>query len=135
LNNGGPHGELQVTLAVLMGGAGMYVRAGTAEARVIGLAAAAVSVAVGGYVVIFGNDYVVGTIIAVFALIRLWGAKPVTVMPQVVPTLPTQPLASFDAPQPYGLSAQPAMPPALAPLYPVTDQVPFLPAPRPDDSA
>jgi hypothetical protein len=137
LNNGGPHGGLQVTNAVLMVGAGMYVRAGTAEGRVIGLAAAAVTVAVGGCVVVFGHDYLVGTVIAVFALIRLWGAKPVMVMQQVAPTLPTQPMASFDAPQPYGsgpFPAQPAAPPALVPLYPATDQVPFLPAPRPDDS-
>jgi hypothetical protein len=156
LNKAGPHGALQVTLAVLMGGAGMYVRAGTAEARVIGLGAAAVTVAVGCYVVIFGNDYVVGTIIAIFALVRLWSAgKPVTVMQQS-PAPPTQPMATFDAPQAYGSSAVPAQPaappgtsyqpPALtplypatapAPLYPATEHIPFLPAPqrRPDDPA
>jgi hypothetical protein len=164
LNNARPHGALQVTLAVLMGGAGMYVRSGTAEARVIGLAAAAVTVVIGCYVVIFGNDYVVGTIIAIFALARLWSAgKPVMVMQQAAPAPPTQPMATFDAPRPYGsvaLPAQPAaspaesyQPPALipfypatepfypatepAPLYPPTEHVPHPPAPqhRPDDPA
>lgn len=157
LNNAGPHGALQVTLAVLMGGAGLYVRSGTAEARVIGLAAAGVTVAVGCYVVIFGNDYIVGTIIAIFALARLWSAgKPVMVMQQPAPALPTQPMATFDAPQAYGNGAVPAQPaasptesyqpPALtpfypaaapAPLHPPTEHVPYPPAPQrlPDDPA
>jgi hypothetical protein len=142
LNNARPHGALQVTLAVLMGGAGMYVRSGTAEARVIGLAAAAVTVAVGCYVVIFGNDYAVGTIIAIFALARLWSAgKPVMVMPQAVPALPTQPMATFDAPHAYGNGAVPAQsaasparsyePPALTPFYPSATPAPIYPSATP----
>jgi hypothetical protein len=138
LNNARPHGALQVTLAVLMGGAGMYVRSGTAEARVIGLAAAAVTVTVGCYVVIFGNDYAVGTIIAIFALARLWSAgKQVTVVQHAGPTLPTQPMAAFDAPQGYGHGAVPAQPgastaksyepPALTPFYPPLSPAPLYP--------
>jgi hypothetical protein len=141
LNNARPHGALQVTLAVLMGGAGMYVRSGTAEARLIGLAAAGVTVAVGCYVVIFGNDYAVGTIIAIFALARLWSAgKQVTVVQQAAPALPTQPMAAFDAPQGYGNGAVPAQPgaspaksyepPALTPFYPATEHVANPPAPH-----
>ena len=142
LNNARPHGALQVTLAVLMGGAGMYVRSGTAEARVIGLAAAGVTVAVCCYVVIFGNDYAVGTIIAIFALARLWSAgKQVTVVHQAAPALPTQPMAAFDAPQGYGNGAVPAQPgpstaksyepPALTPFYPPAAPAPFHPPAAP----
>jgi hypothetical protein len=142
LHNAGPHGALQLSLAVLMGGAGMYVRTGTAEARVIGLAAAAVVVAVGGYAVVFGNDYIVGTIIAIFAVFRLWSAgKQVIVMQPVAAVSPTQPMAAFDAPQTYGggaaVPAQPTAPLPQAPFFPATESVAFLPAPprRTDDPA
>jgi hypothetical protein len=107
-----------------------------------------VTVAVGCYVVIFGNDYVVGTIIAIFALARLWSAgKPVMVMEQAAPALPTQPMATFDAPRAYGNGAVPGQPaappaesyqppattpfyPAPAPFYPATEHVPYPPAPE-----
>jgi hypothetical protein len=118
------------------------VRSGTAEARVIGLAAAAVTVAVGCYVVIFGNDYAVGTIIAIFALARLWSAgKQVTVVQHAAPALPTQPMAAFDAPQGYGngaVRAQPGAsiaksyePPALTPFYPSSSPAPLYPTAAP----
>jgi len=148
LNNGGPHGPLQIALAVVMGGAGAFLRTGTPDARMVGLGAAALTVACGGYALVFQGGYIVGTIIAIFALVRLWGAG-TTVQPQVAThQVPASPLAPFDAPDLYGgrpVPPQPTGPPAhatpplatSAPFFPATEQVPSLPAPqrRPDDPA
>jgi hypothetical protein len=139
MHNQGPHGPLQIALAVMMSGGGMYVRSGTREGRVIGLYAAAATVVVGGYVLVFENDYFVGTIIAIFALFRLWSAGGRPVMQQVAQAIPSQPLAPFDAPEPYGggdVAPQLRVAPEHAPFYPA-EQAPFYAAPerRPEDPA
>jgi hypothetical protein len=124
LNNGGPHGPLQLALAVVMGGAGAFLRTGTPDARMVGLGAAGLTVACGAYALVFQSGYIVGTIIAIFALVRLWGAG-TPVQPQV-PTqqVPITPLAPFDAPDLHG------GPPSASPA-------PFFPSPhaKPDDPA
>jgi hypothetical protein len=81
VNQQGLHGVLQLALAVLMAGAGFLLRTGTAEARLIGLGAAAVTVAAGALLLISGGYYVPGTIIAVFAVFRLAQAQPGDVHP------------------------------------------------------
>jgi hypothetical protein len=141
MNNAGVHGGLQLVLAVLMGGAGAFLRGGTAEARLVGLAAAGVTVAAGAYVLVVGNDYIVGTIIAVFAIFRLWSAG-APLLPQAAPAAAplAGPMAAFDAPGPYGGHAFPAQPtaaPGQAPYHPVVAEPPYYPAPvqRPEDPA
>jgi hypothetical protein len=76
VNQQGPHGVLQLGLAVVMAVAGFMLRSGTAEARLIGLGAAALTVAAGALLLISGGYYVPGTIIAVFAVFRLAQAQP-----------------------------------------------------------
>ena len=75
LNQSGPHGPLQLVLAVVMGAAGFLLRSGTAESRLIGLGAAGLTTAVGAVLLVTGAFYVPGTIIAIFALFRLAGAR------------------------------------------------------------
>lgn len=139
LNNAAPHGPLQIVLALVMGGAGAFLRTGTSDARMVGLGAAALTVAIGGYILVVENGYVVGTIIAVFALFRLWSAgKPVR--QQVASAPPTGPMAPFDAPEAHGGGALRPQPPAHTPFYPVypaAEPIPFFPAPQPhpDDPA
>lgn len=130
MNNAGTHGGLQLVLAVLMGGAGVFLRSGTAEARLVGLAVAGLTVAVGGYALVVENDYFVGTIIAVFAVFRLWSAGP-PVQPRVAPVLPTQPMVPFDAPPVHGGGTVPRQPSVAY------EQAPFYtaPVPRADDPA
>src|SRR3954469_11194458 len=67
LNNGTGHGSLELVLAALMGGAGAFLSTGTQEARLVGLAAAGVTVLAGGYVLVVQGGYIVGTVVAVFA--------------------------------------------------------------------
>jgi hypothetical protein len=147
LNNGGPHGPLQIALAVVMGGAGAFLRTGTPDARMVGLGAAALTVACGGYALVFQSGYIVGTIIAIFALVRLWGAGTQAQGPAqqlVIPPPASTPLAPFDAPDLYG--GPPVAPsggppqtalPSQAPFFPATEPVPFFPAPlsKPEDPA
>lgn len=138
VNNAAPHGPLQIVLALVMGGAGAFLRTGTADARMVGLGAGALTVAVGGYILVFENDYIVGTIIAIFALFRLWSAGTPVLRP-VAQAAPTVPMAPFDAPDVYGgnpVRPQPTAP-AHTPVYPATEHVPFFPAPQrpPDDPA
>lgn len=69
-NGGGLHGGLQLVLAVVMGGAGVYLRTGTAEARIAGLTAAGLTVLVGGWLLVSGGFSVPGTTTAVALLSR-----------------------------------------------------------------
>jgi hypothetical protein len=128
LRNGGPHGPLQLALAVVMGGAGAFLRTGTSDARMVGLGAAALTVACGGYSLVSHGGYIVGTIIAVFALFRLFGAGPV--QPQVpAQQVPGVPLAPFDAPDLYGGTPIPPQPTTMpAPFFPASEA-------KPDDRA
>ena len=136
MNNAGTHGGLQIVLALLMGGAGAFLRGGTDEARLVGLGAAGLTVAVGGYALVAQNDYFVGTIVAVFAIFRLWSAGS-PLAPKVAPMPPGVPVVPFDAPATYGGPTQPTPAPAQAPYYPAPAQPPYHPAPvrRPDDPA
>jgi hypothetical protein len=86
LNQAGPHGPLQLVLAVVMAVAGFLLRSGTAEARLIGLGAAGLTVAVGAVLLVTGGFYVVGTIIAIFALFRLAATPAGVVGPGAGPT-------------------------------------------------
>jgi hypothetical protein len=136
LNQAGPHGPLQLVLAAVMGVAGFLLRSGTAEARLIGLGAAGLTTAAGAVLLVTGGFYVPGTIIAIFALVRLAGARGEVVHPGAGPTpahlqpqlpaqlppwspglgapLPPQPAPAFGAPVP-----PPAAPPGpLAPQPP-----------------
>lgn len=109
-NNGGPHGPLQLALAVVMAGAGVVLRTSrSAEARLAGLGAAGVTTAVGAFLTVTGQGYVPGTIVAIIALIQLAsvGAGPV---PAPLPGVPSgQPIAG----QPLGGQPWP-IPPAPA---------------------
>jgi hypothetical protein len=116
--NAGAHGGLQIVLAVLMGAAGAFLRGGTDEARLVGLAAAGLTVAVGGYALIVQGDYFVGTIVAVFAIFRLWNAG-TPMLPQVA-TPPIVPMVAFDAPDAHVRGVVPPQPtaaPEQAPYF------------------
>ena len=65
----------QLGLGVVMLGAGLFLRQGTAEARIAGLAAAALTSAFGAYELLTSHGYVPGTIVAIFAFARLAGAS------------------------------------------------------------
>jgi hypothetical protein len=125
LNQAGPHGSLQLVLAIVMAVAGFLLRSGTAEARLIGLGAAGLTTAVGAVLLVTGGFYVPGTIIAIFALFRLAGA-PGAVMhpgdahtPHVPSQLPPAPAfgASFPPPTTPAFGA-PVPPPSAAPHVP-----------------
>jgi hypothetical protein len=148
LHTAGEHGAVQLLLAVLMAGAGAFLRSGTGEARLFGLAVAGITVLVGGYVLVVQGGYVVGTIVAVFALIHL-ASTPATVPPAAwaapaAPISPGTPLAAFDAPT-YGAPVPPTYTAPSPPQYglPVVpsqpqsaDQPSYFAAPaHPDESA
>jgi hypothetical protein len=65
----------QLGLGVVMLGAGLFLRQGTAEARIAGLAAAALTSAFGAFELLTSHGYVPGTIVAIFAFARLAGAS------------------------------------------------------------
>ena len=97
-NNGGPHGPLQLVLAVLMAGAGVVLRTSHApEARLAGLAAAGLTTAAGAFLTVTGQGYVPGTIVAIIALIQL---ASVNVRPGPAP-LPVVPPAQAVGGQPW----------------------------------
>ncbi len=64
-------GGVELALGVLWVGAGLYLRTGAARARILGLVLAAATIAAGVAVFVLENRYLVGTIIAILALIRL----------------------------------------------------------------
>jgi hypothetical protein len=138
-NNHTAHAHLQIALALLMGGAGAFLRTGTREARAVGLIAAGTTLAAGAYALVTENIYIPGTIIAVLALFRLWsvGSAALPAVPVVAP-LPAGPLTPFGAPDAYAGPASPAPPPGIPAQPPVIpSQAPFFAPPvrRPDDPA
>jgi uncharacterized membrane protein YqaE (UPF0057 family) len=125
---------IQIVLAVIMLGAGLYVRTGSAEGRLVGLAAAAGTTAFGAYDMFTGHGYIPGTIVAIFVLFRLASAGGhfgTDAGQQSAPGQPaypaqpyaqpyTQPYAQPYAQQPYPAQppAGPVMPPPAAPVAP-----------------
>ena len=85
-----PGGALaQIVLGAVMLGAGLYLRQGTAEARLAGLAAAAVTSLYGAYCLFTAHGYVPGTIVAIFAFARLASAAAAFGPQQAQPAAPT----------------------------------------------
>jgi hypothetical protein len=131
LNQAGPHGPLQLVLAVVMGVAGFLLRTGTAEARLIGLGAAGLTTAVGAVLLVTGGFYVPGTIISVIALFQLVNAPGRAGHPGAAPTpahlqahLPVQ-LPPWSPAQGAPVSAPPAAlptPPAAPAAQPAAGQ-------------
>ncbi len=119
LNQAGPHGPLQLVLAVVMAVAGFLLRSGTPEARLIGLGAAGLTVAVGAVLLVTGGYYLVGTVIAIFALFRLAAT-------------PAQVVAPYAGAVPPHLPAQlpPWSPGHTAPVPPPRPVTPAMPAPQ-----
>ncbi len=120
LNQAGPHGPLQLVLAVVMGVAGFLLRSGTAEARLIGLGAAGLTTAVGAVLLVTGGFYVPGTIIAIIALFQLVGAPGKAAHPGAAPT-PAHLQAHLPVQLPPWSPGQgaPVPPPAAPPAAPV----------------
>jgi hypothetical protein len=96
-----------------MGVAGLLLRSGTAEARLIGLGAAGLTTAVGPVLLVTGGFYVPGTIIAIFALFRLAGAPGEVAHPTDAHALPHLPAQL--PPWSPGLGAP--VPPPAAPVF------------------
>ena len=96
-NNGGTHGALQLVLAVVMAGAGVVLRTSRApEAKLVGLAAAGLTTAVGAFLTVTGQGYVPGTIVAIIALVQL---ASVSGSPAPLPPAPpVQPVQPWPAP-------------------------------------
>ena len=130
LNQSGPHGPLQLVLAVVMGAAGFLLRSGTAESRLIGLGAAGLTTAVGAVLLVTGAFYVPGTIIAIFALFRLAGAHSEAVQAVSGPAHLPAHLPAQLPPWSPGQGA-PVPPPAPAFGAPVPPPAPSLGAPAP----
>lgn len=113
---------IQLVLAVVMLGAGLYVRTGSAEGRVVGLAAAAGTAAFGAYDMFTGHGYIPGTIVAIFVLFRLAsagghfssGQQSGSGQQPQYPTPPQYPAQPYAQPygQPYAQQPYPAQPPA-----------------------
>jgi hypothetical protein len=135
-NNQTPHAHLQIALALLMGGAGVFLRTGTPEARAVGLIAAGTTLGAGAYALVTENIYIPGTIIAVFALFQLWNVG-THQQPAARPAAqsPAGPLTPFGAPDPYAGPTIPAQPfqgqpfPVQPPVLPT--QPPAVPGPTP----
>jgi hypothetical protein len=73
MGGAGPSQPIQVILAVLCAGAAAFVRQGGSTARVTGILAAGSTVAFGTYCLWTGHGFVPGSIISVYALVRLFG--------------------------------------------------------------
>jgi hypothetical protein len=71
VNDGRPNGYLQIAMAVLMGGAGLFLLTGRAEARTVGLVAAGITVAAGIYSAVVDGIYIAGTFFALFGIYQL----------------------------------------------------------------
>jgi hypothetical protein len=138
VNTGAGGGPAQLALAAVMVGAGIFLRTGTPQSRVAGLAAAALTCAFGAFELVTGSGYVPGTIVAIFAFARLMGAEggfdtmaPAGRQPSdfqqpppygAPPTYPQNPYGATPAPQnPYG--ATPAPPTYSAPPAPLAPGV------------
>ncbi|HEY5032327.1 MAG TPA: hypothetical protein VIJ54_07640 [Actinomycetes bacterium] len=116
----------QIVLGAVMLGAGLYLRQGTAEARLAGLAACGVTSLYGAYCLFTGHGYVPGTIVAIFAFARLSSAAGAFVPQQAQAAAP----AAY-APQAYpGYAGYPPAP--AAPLASTPDPVLPNPASPPD---
>lgn len=133
-NNGGPHGPLQLALAVVMAGAGVVLRTShSPEARLTGLGAAGVTTAVGAFLTMTGQGYVPGTIVAIIALVQLASVN-VGRAPAPLPTgLPSQPgtgqplggLPPGSQPWPVSPAASYGQRPPQAPAAPYGQQPPY----------
>ena len=125
---------IQIVLGVIMLGAGLYLRQGTAEARVAGLAASAATVAFGAYDMFTGHGYIPGTIVAIFVLFRLAAAGAAFGPSQPTPLAGPYPGQPYAQPGPQQYPAAPAPQPYAAPQYlppAVTGPEPVLPPPDP----
>jgi hypothetical protein len=115
--------------------AGFLLRSGTPEARLIGLGAAGLTVAVGAVLLVTGGYYLVGTVIAIFALFRLAATPGQVVHPGTGPVaghlqahLPAQ-LPPWSPGQ--GAQVPPPLAPAFgAPIPPPPPVTPAMPAPQ-----
>jgi thiol:disulfide interchange protein len=131
MNTSQGNGMAQLVLGVVMLGAGLYLLSGTAEARLVALGAAAITIAFGAFELTTGRGYVPGTIVAIFVFARLSGAgaafgpttanhHPQQAYPQAYPQpqANAQPYPQAYPQQPYGAPtgyAAPAVPPPTAP--------------------